>query len=154
MKVYKREQTDAEKALSKRGKTARMKGITYERELVKEFNERLQDFHAERGLQMKGGRGRADIRLTGALHEFHCECKNAAKPNSRKAYHQASRDSKWGSIPIAITKVSGEHMENSQVTMSLDDFIAILQALEGSQASGTVKVIASSGIRVETETRD
>jgi len=151
MKVYKRDQTDAEKALSRRGKAARRKGHDFERKIVNRFNEDLKDFHAVRNTQSKGGRGKADVRLTGAMHEFHCECKKGKKPNIRAAYMQAVADHKFGSIATAITMAD---LDWVFVTISLDDFIAILQALEGSQASGTVKVIASSGIRVETEVRD
>jgi len=151
VKVYKRDQTDAEKALSKRGKASRRKGHQFERDLVNRFNEDLKDFHAVRGLQSKGGRGAADVRLTGSLHEFHCECKKGKQPSINAAVRQAIQDHKFGSIPIAITCADREW---TLVSMQLEDFIAILQALEGSQASGTVKVIASSGIRVETETRD
>jgi hypothetical protein len=154
MPIYKRDQTEAEKKRSARGKAARWKGAQFERDLVILFNEQLKDFHAERGIQVKGGRGKADVRLTGSLHEFHCETKNQAQPNARKAYQQAVSDSKFGSIPIAITKISGEHMPSTQVTIGLDDFIAILQALEGMSVSGTVKVTASPGIRVDVETRD
>lgn len=151
MKVFRREQSDQEKAASKRGKSARRKGHQFERDLVIRFNEELKDFHAERGLQSKGGRGRADVRLTGALHEFHCECKNALRPNISAAFGQANSDHKFGSIPTAITKTP---QTIPLVTLCLDDFIAILQALEGLQVSGVVKVIASPGIRIQTESED
>jgi hypothetical protein len=135
MKVYKRDQSDKEKERSKRGKSARRSGHDFERWVVNRYKEGLKDFHAERGLQMKGGRGRADVRLTGALHEFHNECKKGIQPNIRAAYAQAVSDSKFGSIPTAITKAKGEP---ALVTRSFDDDMAILQALEGIDQSGTV----------------
>jgi hypothetical protein len=151
MKVYKREQSDKEKARSKRGKAARRKGHDFERALVVRFNEDLKDFHAVRNTQSKGGRGKADVRLTGSLHEFHIESKSMKQPNIKAAYAQAVEDSKFGSIPTAITKTT---LGSTLVTIGLDDFIAILQALEGSQVSGVVKVIASAGIRIDAETQD
>ena len=154
MKVYHREQTDAERAASKQGRRARMKGITFERELVVKFNAELEDYHAERGLQSKGGRGKADVRLTGSVLEFHCETKNMAKPNPRKAYAQAKRDAKFSSTPIAITKASGEHMVSALVTMSLDDFIGLLRSIEKPELAGTVKIKLPPGIGYHVETED
>jgi hypothetical protein len=151
MPVYKHEQSKEEKIRSKRGKSARRKGHQFERDLVIRFKRELNDFHAERGLQSKGGRGRADVRLTGALHEFHIECKKGKRPNIPQAYFQAQSGAKFGSIPTAITKADGLE---THVTLNLDDFIAILQALEGIDQSGTVILKVPKGIRYQIESED
>jgi ribosomal protein S5 len=151
MPVYKHEQSKEEKALSKMKKGARRKGADFERELVVRFNEDLKDFHAVRNLQTKGGRGKADVRLTGSIHEFHVEAKRGKRTDMPGAIRQAVSEAKFGTIPVAITK---EDQKSAYAIMELDDFIAILQALEGIETSGTVILKVPKGIRYQIESED
>lgn len=128
MPTIRRKQTDAEKAVSKKAKRSRQKGIDYERELVRRLKER--GFTAERGLQMRGGGCIADVTVYLAGDPWlHVEAKKGKRPNAKAALGQAIRDAAPGVIPVAVTcedakSVGGYRTE--MVTMRLSDWIDLV----------------------------
>lgn len=127
MPVFRHEQSDKEKAASKRGKAARRKGHDAERELVREFNEVLKPpWHAERRLQVKGGKGKGDVEISyEADPVFHIESKRRKRPNIKAALEQAEQDCRAGVMPIAYTRAD---REEAIVSMRMDTFIVLLKA--------------------------
>jgi hypothetical protein len=125
MPIFKREQSDKEKAASKRGRSARRKGHSHEREIVNRLREVLPvGYNARRMLQGAGGRGLPDVEISndsGAL--FHLECKRGKRPNIPKAFQQAWDDHKPGTVPAAVTKADRDH---TLVTMRWQDFTEML----------------------------
>jgi hypothetical protein len=125
MPVFKREQTDAEKARSKRGRSARTKGHNFEREIVNRLHEVIPDgYNACRMLQYRGGGSLPDVEIrseSGAI--AHIECKKGKRPNIPKAFDQAFHDHKPGTIPIAVTRADRDH---TLVTMRFQDWVDML----------------------------
>lgn len=104
MKVYKREQSAKEKALSKMKKAARIKGKAYEKELADFFESELQDFAVSRGNQHgKGGKGNPDLLLQGPDRTIHVEAKKGKRVNIKAAYRQAESDARATDIVIVCS---------------------------------------------------
>ena len=123
MKVYHHEQSAEEKAASKRGKRSRRKGHDFERLIVRMLHD--EGIEAERGLQSKGGRGRADVTIhRDGAPVYHVECKSGARPNVLQAWRQAREDAAFGADPLAVT-----HWDRGEtlVTMDWDVFVSLLQ---------------------------
>jgi hypothetical protein len=129
MKIIKYDQSDKEKAASKRGRRSRRKGAQFERDIVNLFKAILPEgFDAWRGLQSKGGGCNPDVAVRGSQTKemfLHCELKKGKAPNPRKAYHQAFCDSQPGTMPIAVTQKDREAI---LVTMRWQDFTEMLTA--------------------------
>jgi len=131
-RVY--EQTDEEKAASKRGKKSKRKGGVFEREMVNFFRETLSDaWHVQRLLQSRGGAGLPDIEIVlGDRLLLHAECKHSLRPNIWRAMDQARHDAHRGAVPIAITKQTNGY---TLVTMDLADFASLLAMLNKEEES-------------------
>ena len=94
---------EAEKAeaRSRRGRGARRKGASMEREIARQMNERIPGLGARRSIQSRGAQDGADVECP----IFWIEVKAGKKPNPRAALEQAIRDAAaTGKIPIAVIR--------------------------------------------------
>ena len=126
MKVFRTDpQSEKELALSNRGRASRVKGHSFEREVVNLLKAVLPEgYQARRGLQSKGGGGLPDVEVSneeGAL--IHYECKRGKRPNIPKAFGQAFDDHKPNTMPIAVTKADRSW---TLVTLRWQDFADML----------------------------
>jgi len=119
MTVYHREQTDKERALSKRGKRSKAKGKRGEKWLADFLREQFGDLLGPGKLEVTqrnqgkwSGRYRPEVAINpwGNYHDhlIHFECKRDEKRSILAAYKQAERDCAPGAIPIAVCKRSRE----------------------------------------------
>lgn len=105
------------------GKMQRTKGATFERWLVRQFNQHLVGPRWKRGLQSRGG-GKEVPDLDGPC--FHIEAKHHIRPNIIAALEQARDDSKGSTkMPAAVTK--GNRMEPI-CSMYLTDWLDLAAA--------------------------
>jgi len=110
------DERDAE-ALSRRGRTARNKGASFERKIRRRLNDTLKGFGAKRTLQSRGGKDGPDV----WADPFWIETKHGRKPNPRQALGQARRDSDGsGMIPMAVIK---DDRKPPFVVMDFDDWL-------------------------------
>lgn len=105
------------------GKAQRDKGARGERYIRDLFIK--AGFRARRGLQPQGGGAAPDVVLEDL--PLHCEVKTGKAPPIWRAVEQAQRDSRPGSICVAVCK---RDREDPVVAMPWDDFIELLYAAE------------------------
>ena len=106
MKVFKREQSDREKAASKRGKSAKIKGDRFEKAQENYHNEAYErnevKAHARRGLKSE-----KDLEIidddTGRI-VLNKECRRWKKVSWKAAWKKAISKQRAGSIPVVICK--------------------------------------------------
>ena len=105
MKVYKREQSDRERAASKRGRRNRDKGGRFEKVIEKDCNQVIEDFDCG-GYASKGFKSEKDVIWLSHNGRtiFNIECKHWKKVNWREAYEDALRRQRAGSMPVAVCK--------------------------------------------------
>ncbi len=149
MPIYKREQTDKERARSKKAKAARRKGKAYEKELCLFFDCELQDFAVSQGNQHgKGGKGNPDLLLQGSIRTIHVEAKKGKRVNIKAAYEQARTDARGTDIAVVC---SHDDYGPELVTMSLMDFADLLNLTAEQQKTGHVSMKLSKGITYSVE---
>lgn len=106
--------------MTSRGRGARIKGATFERQLAKYFTDNTP-LEAKRGLGQTrlGGAEVSDVDMP----IIHVEAKRHARCNIKAALKQAIEDASVnGKIPVAITK---DDREDILCTMLLDDWIKL-----------------------------
>ncbi len=109
--------------MTSRGRGARMKGASFERELAKYISEKT-GLEAKRGLGQArvGGSEIADVEV----EYIHVEAKRQIKCNIKAAMRQAIEDCALkNKLPAAITK---DDRDQALVTMRLDDWIELFKA--------------------------
>jgi hypothetical protein len=109
--------------MASRGKSARTKGASFERELAKYFTENTS-FIAKRGIGQSrlGGSEVSDVDMP----VLHIEAKRHKRCNIKSALKQAIDDANINKkIPVAITK---DDRADILVTMRLDDWIGLFNA--------------------------
>jgi Holliday junction resolvase len=109
--------------MASRGRGARIKGATFERQLAKYFTEHT-DFEAKRGIgqSRSGGSEVSDVDMP----IIHIEAKRHKRCHIKAALKQAIEDANInGKIPVAITK---DDREEILCTMLLDDWIHLFNA--------------------------
>ena len=105
------------------GRSARIKGATFERQLAKYFNENTT-LDAKRGIGQtrSGGAEVSDVDMP----ILHVEAKRHKRCNIKAALRQAIEDANInGKIPVAITK---DDRADILCTMRLDDWIHLFNA--------------------------
>lgn len=105
------------------GRSARIKGATFERQLAKYFNENTT-LDAKRGIGQtrSGGAEVSDVDMP----ILHVEAKRHKRCNIKAALRQAIEDANVnGKIPVAITK---DDRADILCTMRLDDWIHLFNA--------------------------
>lgn len=121
------------KGTDRLGKYQRTKGHNYERAIANVFRTLYPEDSVSRGHQTHRP-DRPDVVIMTGMYgpRLWVECKVGARPNIHAAFAQATRDSArdatrddW--IRLAVTK---RDREKDLVTMSLDDFMEILRAVE------------------------
>lgn len=131
MKTIKREQTDKEKAASKKGKAARVKGKRGEKEWadwLKVQLDRLSSIEVLQRNQFKwSGKHRPEVAICVKGNYADCivhfECKWQETLSIHKAVEQAVADAASGAIPVVAHKRSRQDV---LVTMRADDWIQIM----------------------------
>lgn len=109
--------------MANRGRGARIKGASFERELAKYISDKT-GLEAKRGLGQArvGGSEIADVEV----NYIHVEAKRQIKCNIKAAMRQAIEDCALkNKLPAAITK---DDREEALVTMRLDDWIELFKA--------------------------
>ena len=109
--------------MASRGKSARTKGASFERELAKYFTKKTK-FAAKRGIGQSrlGGSEVSDVDMP----ILHIEAKRHKRCNIKSALKQAIDDANINKkIPVAITK---DDRAEILVTMRLDDWIELFNA--------------------------
>lgn len=109
--------------MASRGRSARVKGATFERDLAKYFTDKTK-LEAKRGLGQTrfGGAEVSDVDIP----HFHIEAKRQKRCRIKAAMQQAVDDSNVnGKIPVAITK---DDRADILCTMRLDDWIKLFNA--------------------------
>ena len=100
------------------GKMQRLKGASFEREIVEAF--RASGIVAKRGLgQARGGGAEVPDVVTGLLH---VECKVGRAPDPWAALDQAERDARPGVWPVAVCK---RDRRRTIVSFDLADFLEL-----------------------------
>lgn len=106
-----------------KGRSARIKGATFERQLAKYFTEN-SPLDAKRGIGQTrfGGAEVSDVDMP----IIHVEAKRHVRTNIKAALRQAIADAeKNGKIPVAITR---DDRAETLCTMRLDDWIHLFNA--------------------------
>jgi hypothetical protein len=109
---------------SKRGKMARNKGKTFERDVANAFKE--IGFKAHRGQQFKGTADSPDVKVP-EVPEINIECKAVEKLNVFDTMDKAIEDAK-AQIPIII------HRKNRRGTLAImrfEDFLKYFEVIYG-----------------------
>lgn len=109
--------------MASRGRGARIKGASFERQLAKYFSENTQ-FEAKRGIgqSRNGGAEVSDVDMP----IIHIEAKRHKRCHIKAALKQAIEDANVnGKIPVAITK---DDRADILCTMRLDDWIHLFNA--------------------------
>ena len=109
--------------MATRGRSARIKGASFERDLAKYFTEKTS-LDAKRGIGQtrSGGAEVSDVDMP----VLHIEAKRHKRCNIKAALRQAIGDASInGKIPVAITK---DDREELLCTMRLDDWIHFFNA--------------------------
>lgn len=109
--------------MASRGRGARIKGATFERQLAKYFTDNTI-FEAKRGIGQSrmGGSEVSDVDMP----IIHVEAKRHKRCHIKSALKQAIADANInGKIPVAITK---DDREEILCTMLLDDWIQFFNA--------------------------
>ena len=133
MKVIKREQSDRERAASKRGRRSKDKGGRFEKEVENRINFVLTD----EGEARRGFKSEIDVEVldaTGRL-AFNIECKCGKRVNVRKGYQQAVEKRRAGSKPIQVWKDDG-NPNDIRVVMDLDLLIEFMRLYLKENAGG------------------
>ena len=102
------------------GRSSRIKGAAWERELVKRFREIMPDAEIKRGLQYRTGEETPDVDMP----VFWIEAKNHIRTNIKAALRQAIEAAPKGRIPVAICKDS---RQPPTATLLLDDFLEFVK---------------------------
>ena len=114
--------------MASRGKSARVKGASFEREIANKISDFLKIVF-KRGLgQTRGGGAECADIFSEDLPQLHFELKRQAKPNIKAAYNQANDDAP-NKIKVIITKAD---REPTLVTMSMEDWLPFLKAYKES----------------------
>lgn len=113
------------------GRTSKVKGANYEREIAEVFRDAFPD--AKRGIgQARSASEVADVEGT----PFWIECKHRKAENPRAALNQAvlaqlaAGAKHKGKVPIVVSRVPGtreDELVSDIVTMRLEDFLALLE---------------------------
>jgi len=106
--------------MASRGRSARVKGATFERDLAKYITENT-NVEAKRGIGQtcSGGAEVSDVDIP----VFHIEAKRQKRCRIKAAMQQAIEDSNVnGKIPVAITR---DDRADTLCTMLLDDWIKL-----------------------------
>jgi len=109
--------------MTSRGRGARIKGASFERELAKYITEKT-GLDAKRGLGQTrlGGSEIADVEV----EYIHIEAKRQIKCNIKAAMRQAIADcAEKDKLPVTITK---DDRDEALVTMRLDDWTELFKA--------------------------
>jgi hypothetical protein len=106
--------------MAKRGKSARSKGLTWERACVKLLKKVFPGHTVRRGFQTRGGDENPDVECP----VFWVECKVGKKVGLRGALTQAFRDMSAGRIPVVFAK---EDYSKPTAYLYLDDFLEIIE---------------------------
>jgi hypothetical protein len=109
--------------MASRGRSARVKGATFERDLAKYFTDNTK-LEAKRGLGQTrfGGAEVSDVDIP----YLHVEAKRQKRCRIKAAMQQAIDDANVnGKIPVAITK---DDRADILCTMRLDDWIKLFNA--------------------------
>lgn len=109
--------------MASRGRSARVKGATFERDLAKYITENT-NIDAKRGIGQtrSGGAEVSDVDIP----IFHIEAKRQKRCRIKAAMQQAIEDSNInGKIPVAITR---DDRADTLCTMLLDDWIKLFNA--------------------------
>jgi hypothetical protein len=105
------------------GKSQRVKGHTWERQVAILFREALPGCGAKRGFQMRGGAAEEPDVMAGY---YHVECKVGKKPPVRKALLTAVETCPNGKYPLAIIK---EDRKTPYMVMELETFLELAAEL-------------------------
>lgn len=116
------------------GRSQRLKGHNYEREVANEFRTVYSHGSVRRGNQTHRA-DESDVLVNEGKFgpRLWIECKKGKQPNIRSALRQATEDSVKGIdrddwMLIAVTK---KDRDQSLVTLRLSDFLELLAAAEG-----------------------
>jgi len=100
---------------------SRRKGVEFEREVLRRLAAVFGRAFVRRGVKSAAGHSAADI----VAPRLRIECKSHRRANPRAALRQAEGGARAeGRWPVAICK---DNRQRPQVTMSFDDFVALLR---------------------------
>lgn len=109
--------------MATRGRSARLKGHNFEREMANRLTSDT-GFSFKRGLsQTRGGSEEVADLVCDQLPSLHFECKRGKRCNIKAAYAQA-KDAVLDEMPIIITK---EDRQPTFVTMAYEDWIILFK---------------------------
>ena len=130
MKVYHRDQTDAEKARSKRGKKSGRKGKRFEQDVAKRLREVLpKAYTVYRRPQNETMHRVPDVSVSmNGRQEIGVECKHRDKVNLLSALDQAIIDTDNRGLPVAVCK---ETRQAAVVVMLFDDWLQLIAEAKG-----------------------
>ena len=109
--------------MATRGRSARIKGASFERELAKYFTENTS-LEAKRGIGQtrSGGAEVSDVDMP----HVHIEAKRQKRCRIKAAMHQAIADATVnGKLPVAVTR---DDRSDILCTMLLDDWVVLFNA--------------------------
>jgi hypothetical protein len=111
----------------KQGRANRRKGQVFERQLIHLLRDRLPGWTiSDRGLQVRGGRGVADVSAVHGGLALHIEAKTGKNPSLKAALLQAEQDHNPHAIPISVCHyLHGDTL----VSMSLDSLIELMSEI-------------------------
>lgn len=110
--------------MASRGRGARVKGASYEREVAQILTEALGiPFQRGLGQTRRGGKEVSDVHSE-VLPFLHFECKRQKTCYPKRALEQAIEDSNGQRMPFAITR---DDRKEALVTMRLTDFLVLLK---------------------------
>lgn len=106
--------------MASRGRGARQKGFTFERDIAKALSE-ATGHEWKRGLgQTRGGGAEAADVISEDVPDVHVECKRQQRVSIKSAVKQALSDRDDGDLAVVVTK---DDREETLVTMTWDDWV-------------------------------
>lgn len=102
------------------GKSSRIKGAAWEREVVSKLRYCMPDADIKRGLQYRTGEEAPDVDMP----VFWPECKHHKRVNVRAALKQAVETAPKGRIPVAVCK---DDRQPPIALLLLDDFLDLVR---------------------------
>ena len=110
--------------MASRGRGAKQKGASFEREIADFLSKALKiEFKRGLGQARAGGKEIADVTCK-ELPQIHFELKRQKRPNIKAAYAQACNDAP-SKLKIIITK---QDREDTLVTMELSEWLELFKA--------------------------
>ena len=130
MKVYHHEQSDAEKARSKKGKKSGVKGKKWEQQVARDLRKILPPHYTVyRRAQNERHHKKNDVEVrNNGVREIGIECKHRDKVNWAESLDQDLVDCSPGALPVAVCKDTGCQ---AVAIMFYDDWLQLIAESKG-----------------------